>query len=307
MPTPAHENPLHTAVRQFVLHLQLERGLARNTCLAYENDVRLFGAFLARHGINAWHEVTPAHITDFLTERHALRRSVNTVLRELIALRVFFRYLVQERTVQEDVTARVEAPKVWRLLPEVLSEGEMQQLLTAPDERTWRGARDKAMLELLYATGLRVSELVTLRLGDVDLESGFLRCRGKGGKERVVPIGAPARAALRAYLSWRGSGAGAEPLFCTSRHTAMTRVNFWKRITQYAKRAGILKAAHPHIVRHSFATHLLMHGADLRVVQELLGHANITTTQRYTHVDHQRLRAVHRQFHPRARLPRGEV
>lgn len=289
-----------TAVRQFINFLRIERGLATNTCLAYEADLHLFVDFLERHGVRAWRDVRADHLVDFLAERHALRRSVNTVLRELIALRVFFRFMVQERLLSDDITTRVEAPKLWRLLPEILSEAEVEHLLAAPDVSTWRGARDKAMLELLYAAGLRVSELVNLRIGDVDLESGFLRCAGKGGKERLVPVGSHAREALRRYLALRAPGQGTDALFVTARGGAMTRVNFWKRITWYAKAAGIAKAVYPHIVRHSFATHLLTHGADLRVVQELLGHADISTTQIYTHVDHQRLKGIHRHFHPRA-------
>jgi len=289
-----------TAIRQFINYLRIERGLATNTCVAYESDLHLFVDFLERRGVRAWPSVTADHIVEFLAERHELKRSVNTVLREFIAVRVFFRFMMQERLVSDDVTTRVEAPKVWRLLPEILSEEEVEQLLAAPDVSTWRGARDKAMLELLYAAGLRVSELVKLRLGDVDVQSGFLRCTGKGGKERLVPVGSHAREALQRYLALRGPGAGTEPLFLTARRCAMTRVNFWKRITWYAKAAGMAKAVYPHIVRHSFATHLLMHGADLRVVQELLGHADISTTQIYTHVDHQRLKSIHRQFHPRA-------
>lgn len=298
---------MDAALRQFILHLRVERGLARNTCLAYERDLRLFATFLTAHGVTAWEHVTPAHVTDFMAARHAARCSVNTVLRELIAIRVFFRYLTQERLVREDVSARVEAPKVWRLLPHILSEEEVERLLAAPDPHTWRGARDKAMLELLYATGLRVSELVNLRWCDVDLNAGFLRCVGKGGKERLVPVGAPACAALRAYLALRGPGAPHDPLFLTARRTAMTRVNFWKRISHYATQAGIDKSVYPHILRHSFATHLLTHGADLRIVQEMLGHADISTTQRYTHVDHHRLRLIHHQYHPRARLPRASA
>ncbi len=288
------------ATRRFIDHLRVERGLAANTCRAYDADLRLFITFLDTRAVRAWSSVTADDIVAFLAERHEKNRSVNTVLRELIALRVFFRFQVQEKLLADDVTTRVEAPKVWRLLPEILAEEEIEHLLAAPDLTHWRGARDKAMLELLYAAGLRVSELVNLRVREVDLESGFLRCTGKGGKERVVPVGSHARAALRQYLALRGPCGGDDALFITARRAPMTRVNFWKRITWYAKAAGMAKAVYPHIVRHSFATHLLMHGADLRVVQEMLGHADISTTQIYTHVDHQRLKAIHRQFHPRA-------
>ncbi len=288
------------AVRRFIVFLRVQKGLAENTCAAYERDLRLCAAFLEDCGIHAWQDVVPDHIIDFLKHRRELRCAPSTVFRELISLRVLFRFMTAEGMVKADVSARVESPKLWKLLPDVLTEEEIEALLAAPAAPDPLCLRDRAMLELLYASGLRASELVSLKVGDVDLEAGFLRCTGKGNKERLVPVGSKARDAIAAYLATRGAVGRSDHLFVTARKCGMSRVNFWMRIRHYAKVAGIAKAIYPHIVRHSFATHLLTHGADLRVVQEMLGHADISTTQIYTHVDHQRLRNVHRQFHPRA-------
>ena len=293
-------NQMTLAAKRFLDFLRVQKGLASNTCLAYENDLGQFIAFLGERQIHGLADVTPEHIVAFLQGRREKRCAPSTVFRELIALRVFFRHLTAEGELAADVSARVESPKLWKLLPEVLNEEEVESLLAAPDPDDPRCLRDRAMLELLYASGLRVSELVSLTVQDVDLEAGFLRCMGKGSKERIVPVGSKAREAIAAYLATRGVTGRTDPLFVTARNTAMSRVNFWMRIRHHAKRAGIAKAIYPHIVRHSFATHLLTHGADLRVVQEMLGHADISTTQIYTHVDHQRLKAIHRQFHPRA-------
>jgi len=293
-------NPMTLAAKRFLDFLRVQKGLASNTCLAYKNDLGQFIAFLGERQVRSLADVTPEHIVAFLQGRREKRCAPSTVFRELIALRVFFRFLTAEGELAADVSARVESPKLWKLLPEVLNEEEVESLLAAPDPNDPRCLRDRAMLELLYASGLRVSELVSLTVQDVDLEAGFLRCMGKGSKERIVPVGSKAREAIAAYLATRGVTGRTVPLFVTARNTAMSRVNFWMRIRHHAKRAGIAKAIYPHIVRHSFATHLLTHGADLRVVQEMLGHADISTTQIYTHVDHQRLKAIHRQFHPRA-------
>jgi integrase/recombinase XerD len=286
-------------ITQFLDYLRVEKGLSAHTCSAYGSDLALLATFLDARGVGRWDAVDVPDLLAFFEDRRAAERAVSTVFRELMALRVFYRYLVAEGDVARDVSARIESPKLWRLLPDVLSEDEVEQLLAAPDTTTQVGLRDKAMLELLYATGLRVSELVNLRVRDLNFDTGFVRCFGKGRKERIVPVGASARAAVQVYLDRRGSPVAAAPLFVTSRQTPMTRVNFWLRVRLYAKRAGIRTRIYPHMLRHSFATHLLTHGADLRVVQEMLGHADISTTQIYTHVDHQRLRTVHREFHPR--------
>jgi integrase/recombinase XerD len=286
-------------VAQFLDYLRVEKGLSANTCSAYGSDLALVRAFMDGQGVTRWGDVQVAHLLEFLEDRRSAQRATSTVFRELIALRVFFRYMVAEGHVATDVSSRVESPKLWRLLPDVLSEADVEKLLAAPGTATLIGLRDRAMLELLYATGLRVSELVNLNVRDINFDTGFVRCIGKGRKERIVPVGTPACAAVQAYLAARHAPIAAAPLFVTGRGVPMTRMNFWKRTRLYAKAAGISKKIYPHMLRHSFATHLLAHGADLRVVQEMLGHADISTTQIYTHVDHQRLRNVHKQHHPR--------
>jgi len=280
--------------------VRVERGLAHNTCRAYGSDLTLLIAWLQDRGVTSWQTVAPDHLVSFLEAQRAAGCVTSTVFRKLMAMRIFFRYLAAEGVAATDVSERVEAPALWKLLPDVLGEEDVERLLAAPDVTTRRGRRDKAMLELLYASGLRVSELVSLPIAAVDLIEGFLRCTGKGNKERLVPVGKPACAAIAAYLQERGAVDPSMPLFATSAGRAMTRVNFWKRLRFYGKACGLTKAIYPHLLRHSFATHLLTHGADLRVVQEMLGHADISTTQIYTHVDQQRLKAVHRRFHPRA-------
>jgi integrase/recombinase XerD len=221
-----------------------------------------------------------------------------------VAVRAFYAWLAEEGTIAESPAGRLESPKVWTTLPKVLDGSDVVRLLEAPDRGVPRGARDAAMLEVLYATGLRASELVGLKLHDLHLDAGYLRCIGKGSKERVVPLGAEAIGALSAYLaSGRSvllSGRRSEAVFVSRSGTPLTRQGFWKLIKAYARRAGIRTALSPHVVRHSFATHLLENGADLRAVQMLLGHADISTTQIYTHVNRERLRKLYRDFHPRA-------
>ena len=231
-------------------------------------------------------------------------RSARSIARWLVAARRFFAYLVEEGVRSEDPTAHLDLPKAWRALPKVMSFEEVEALLAAPDRGEPLGLRDAAMFELLYATGLRVSELVGLRLGDVQFDAGYLRCMGKGSKERIVPMGAEADAALRVYVkAARAELVGAQRgdvLFVNARGGPLTRQGFWKILKTHARRAGIRAGVSPHTVRHSFATHLLENGADLRSVQIMLGHADISTTQIYTHINRERLRRLYRDFHPRA-------
>jgi integrase/recombinase XerD len=296
----AYPDMLTLYCRRFIDYIGLEKGLAENTRLAYQNDIKLFIRYLTSRNVTRWESVTAGMIVDFLQQRREKGNVSSTVIRELIAVRMLFRFLVDEHVISSDPATRVESPKLWKLLPGVLSEEEMRLLLDAPDVSCKTGLRDKAMLELLYASGLRASEIVNLKIHEVDLNAGFLRCTGKGGKERIVPVGSHAIAAIDTYLDSRTDFAGSEYLFVSNRGKPMSRVNFWKRIQHYARAAGLAKRAYPHLVRHSFATHLLSHGADLRVVQEMLGHTDISTTQIYTHVDHQQLKSVHSRFHPRA-------
>jgi len=282
-------------------HLAAERGLAQNTLAAYERDL----AFLAR--LMDGRPLASAGQDDLLRALRTMRtsgRSPRSVARWLVAARGFYGWLVASGAAAEDPTARLEAPRTWKTLPKVLDGADVGRLLEAPDRATPRGARDAAMLELLYATGLRASELTGLTVGDLHLDAGYLRCIGKGAKERVVPMGAPANAALSSYLaSGRPAllaGRRSDTLFVGRAGAPLTRQGFWKLIKAYGRRAGIRAALSPHVVRHSFATHLLENGADLRAVQMLLGHSDISTTQIYTHVNRERLKRLYRDFHPRA-------
>jgi len=282
-------------------HLAAERGLAQNSLAAYERDV----AFLARS--MEGRPLASAGQDDLLRALRTMRtsgRSPRSVARWLVAVRGFYGWLAADAAIAEDPTARLEAPRTWKTLPKVLDGADVARLLEAPDRATPRGTRDAAMLELLYATGLRASELTGLTLGDLHLDAGYLRCVGKGSKERVVPMGTPAGAAVSAYLeSGRPAllkGRRSETLFVGRGGAPLTRQGFWKLIKSYGRRAGIRAALSPHVVRHSFATHLLENGADLRAVQMLLGHSDISTTQIYTHVNRERLKRLYRDFHPRA-------
>jgi integrase/recombinase XerD len=288
-------------VARWLDHLGAERGLARNSLLAYERDL----AALER-GLGG-RSAEQAGKEDVLAALRSMRldgRSPRSVARWLVAVRGFFRWLVAEGVLAEDPTAHLDAPKSWRPLPKVLGSSEVEALLAAPERSHPRGLRDAAMLEVLYATGLRVTELVSLRLPDLRLDAGYLRCTGKGDKERVVPLGEEAALALKRYLAGGRpallGAARSEFVFVGQAGGAITRQAFWKTLKGYGRRAGIQAPLSPHVVRHSFATHLLEHGADLRSIQVMLGHADISTTQIYTHVNRERLRRIYESFHPRA-------
>ncbi len=289
-------------LRRWIDYLSAERGLAPNTIEAYTRDLALLQRFLGDE-----RRVEDATREDLLGALRSLRlqgHSARSIARWRAAVRGFFRFLTTEGLIREDSSARIDAPRTWRALPRVLGTAEVDALLAASDRATPRGSRDAAMLELLYATGLRVSELVGMRLRDLHADAGYVRCTGKGDKERVVPLGEEADAAVRAYLAAARplllAGAASEYLFVGRRGRPLTRQGFWKILKGLGRRAGIGTALSPHTIRHSFATHLLEHGADLRSVQMLLGHADISTTQIYTHVNGERLRRLYHQFHPRA-------
>lgn len=288
-------------VDDFVLYLLSEKGLSANTLEAYRRDINAFLLFLESYPLNGWQEVKQQHVIDFLsvTKKDFATASLS---RRLVAIKVFFRFLKREGVVAENITRMLETPKIWQLIPDVLSIEEMENLLSKPDPSTIKGARDKAILELLYASGIRVSELCHLNI--LDLDEKTIRVQGKGGKERIVPMGKKASHAIDAYLAFRESEAvGREDaLFIGRGHKPLTRVGVWKIVKHYAQTAGITKTIFPHTFRHSFATHLLDNGADLRVIQEMLGHANISTTDRYTHVSCSRLQESFHTFHPRAHL-----
>ncbi len=287
-------------VERFLDHLALERGLARNSLAAYRRDLEGHAAFLRETcGKPDAPAVSEGDIIQYLTALHRARAATATICRKLTAVRQFYRYLVAEGVLTADPTANVEAPRKTQHLPATMTLDEVERLLEAPDISTLRGLRDRAMLEVLYASGLRVSELVGLRRGDVNLKMGYLRVIGKGSKERIVPLGRIAGEWLQRYLDARDDDLPC--LFPGPRRKALSRVAFWQIIQRLATRAGIVKEISPHSLRHSFATHLLERGADLRAIQEMLGHRSITTTQIYTHVTSDLLREVYVDAHPRAR------
>lgn len=282
-------------------HLKVERGLGAATIQAYAGDLQRFAAFVEASG-RSLDALDATMVPAFLVQLAEEGLSARSQARVLSALRGFFRYLRAERLIARDPSELVDAPRLARKLPHVLTRDEVLHLLAAPDVRTPRGTRDAAMLHTMYAAGLRVSELVTLELGDLELQEGYLAAFGKGGKRRIVPLGDAARDAIEDYLHHvrgRWAAAGERAVFVTARGKGMTRQAFWKNVRRYAAVAGIRKPISPHKLRHSFATHLLSGGADLRAVQTMLGHADITTTQIYTHVTGEHLQNMHHRYHPR--------
>ncbi|HCP15898.1 MAG TPA: site-specific tyrosine recombinase XerD [Peptococcaceae bacterium] len=302
-------------IRDFIQFLIIERGLAANTGKSYQNDLTLFLIFLehfsenqeppAEKAMNGWQDVTHYHLSAYIHQQKLKGAGPATIARKITSIRVFFRYLAQEKIIITDPSFFLEAPKMPFHLPKDLSKEDMAQLLDSldpPDNAA--GFRDLAMLELLYAAGLRVSELLSLTLGDVDLSLGYVRCLGKGSKERIIPIGSRSLETIRNYLTvarpqWvvnqRERG-----LFLNQKGKPLSRQWFWQMLKKRAKKAGIQANISPHTFRHSFATHLLVGGADLRSVQELLGHADVATTQIYTHLTDTRLKEVYNKTHPRA-------
>jgi integrase/recombinase XerD len=296
---------LDVAIQQFLDHVRVERELAPATVSAYGSDLADFAKFAAARPVAGVAAVRSIEILDYLARLTEEGLSARSQARRLIALRQLFRFLRAEHHCDADPTEEIDLPRFGRKLPSFLSVDEVDQLMAAPDRRTPRGARDGAMLETLYATGLRVSELVRLRLADVNFDAGYLMAFGKGRKQRLVPIGEVALAGVRAYLetarptfvSARGQS---NALFLTRHGRAMSRQSFWKLLGRYAVAAGIRKRISPHKLRHSFATHMVERGADLRAVQAMLGHADIGTTEIYTHLSRRHLRTVYDRFHPRA-------
>jgi integrase/recombinase XerD len=295
------------AIHAYLNYLRIEKGLSENTLRAYGRDLAKLAAFFAK-GRVALKDATRDHLVDFLGSLYRRKLDSRSVARCVVTLRGFFKFAVAEKFIRSDPAVNLESPKIWKTLPGFLSGEEVEQLLALPDGSSPLGARDKAMLEVLYSSGLRVSELVGLRAGDLDLQMGVLRCTGKGDKERLVPLGKQAIAAVRQYLAHArgallaraGSSAASAYLFLNHRGARMSRVGFWKVLKHYGKLGGISRKLSPHKLRHSFATHLLERGADLRSVQMMLGHADISTTQIYTHVIQERLKQVYKAHHPRA-------
>lgn len=291
-------------MRSFIDHLVSECGLAANTLEAYGRDLAEFVELLHERELRTTEQLTPLVVREYLIRLSERRLILSSIARHLVSVKMFLRYLHGTGRMAEDVAALLDTPKKWRTLPHTLRPRQVETLLAAPQPGEPFYARDRAILEMLYATGLRVSELAGLRVADVNLNIGYVRCLGKGGRERVVPIGAFAINALRDYL--RGlrmtlmeTSGPVENLFLSRTGRGLDRTNIWRIVGRYAAAAGIPGPIGPHTLRHCFATHLVEGGADLRVVQELLGHVDVSTTQIYLHVDHTRLKSIHQRFHPR--------
>lgn len=297
-------------IEEFIDHLSVERGLSRNTREAYQRDLKKYQVFLKTQSVEESEKVRKEHVSGYLESLKRKRLAAASMARHLSSVRVFHRFLLREGLVKSDPTEMTEGPKLWKKIPDVLTPEEIVRLIEVARGDSPMAVRDYAILECLYATGMRVSELVDLKMDQVHFESGYVRCLGKGSKERIVPLGRKALEALRTYCQT------ARPVLArkSTSHVflnrggrgkiqgGLTRQFIWQMIKRYARLAGIQKTIKPHAVRHSFATHLLGHGADLRSVQEMLGHADIATTQIYTHVETSHLKTVHDQYHPRGRM-----
>lgn len=285
-------------VEDFLSYLGSEKGLAANTLFAYRRDIDLFAGVLKQRAISSWEAVREEDLIAFLAHLKSCNYAASSICRSLVAVKMLFRFLRREKAVATDVALYLNSPKMWQLIPEVLTIDEVDALLKAPDRMTAAGARDFALLQVIYASGLRVSEVCGLDATDLDDQT--IRVKGKGGKERVIPIASCAVAAVDQYLRHpRPQHAECSALFLSDRFKRIDRIWVWKMVKRYAKAAGILKEISPHTLRHSFATHLLENGADLRVIQEMLGHANIATTDRYTHISQRHLSEAFSAFHPR--------
>jgi integrase/recombinase XerD len=298
---------ISSAIADFLTHVRVEKGLSENTVLAYRRDLQKFRQFAVKRGLSL-EGVSRDDLVDFLASLYRQKLESRTVARHLVTLRNFFRFALTQDIVSSDPSASLESPKIRRSLPGYLRLEEVERLLAQPDARLPLGVRDRAMLELLYSTGMRVSELIGLNVADLDTKVGCVRCIGKGDKERVIPVGRKALTIVEKYLRGarsqllaKGRAAPASAtLFVNRRGDRLSRVGVWKILSAYGRRAGLHAPLTPHMLRHSFATHLLERGADLRSVQLMLGHADISTTQIYTHVVEERLKQIYKAHHPRA-------
>ena len=290
-------------IDSFLDYLSVERALAKNTILAYRADLNLYLDFIDKRGIVVFSKATKNDIVEFMLFQKEQGISPVSISRRLAAIRMFHRFLARERVLKSDPTTLIDSPKLWKKVPDTLSLNEVEALISQPDVRNQQGARDKAILETLYATGMRVSELSNLKTDNVNSDIGFLRCIGKGNKERIIPLGKKAIHSIKRYLEFSRQyflkQKKSEYLFIGRSGARLSRQSIWKLIKRYAAEAKIKKSIKVHTLRHSFATHLLERGADLRSVQEMLGHSNISTTQIYTHIDKERLKTIHKMFHPR--------
>lgn len=291
-------------LQSFIHYLTVEKGLSKNTLESYKRDLKQFIAYLRKSEQSKIEEISRQNIVSYLMVLREQGKATSTISRSMASIRAFFQFLLRDQKIISDPSIHLETPKIERRLPKVLSIAEVEALLQAPQSSTAFGQRDRAMLELLYATGIRVSELISLSLEDVHLQMGFVKCLGKGSKERVIPLGRVAIESLEQYIQVGrhklDKRKRSKALFLNHHGNPISRQGFWKIIKKHAKDAGIEKDIMPHTIRHSFATHLLENGADLRSVQEMLGHADISTTQIYTHVTKTRLKDVYSKAHPRA-------
>ncbi|PRO66763.1 site-specific tyrosine recombinase XerD [Alkalicoccus urumqiensis] len=290
-------------IEEFIHYLTVEKNLAANSIQAAERDLRSYHRFLEASGRSRWTDVTRTDILLYLRDLHDRGRAPSTTARVLSSIRTFHQFLLREKWSDHDPSVHIERPKQQQNLPKVLSSSEVEALLQHPGSEKPLDLRTKAMLEMMYATGMRVSELVSLTTADLHAEMGFVQCRGKGGKERIIPLGSHALDAVTNYIQFGRSRllrAKEQALFVNHHGRPLTRQGFWKILKQTARDAGVDKELSPHMLRHSFATHLLENGADLRAVQEMLGHADISTTQIYTHVTKVRMKEMYSMYHPRA-------
>jgi len=285
-------------IDNFLNYLSVERNLSKNTIISYSRDLNSYINFLETQKIESLNNTSRGDITNFMLKQKDAGLSTNSIIRSLAAIKSFYRFLLREGLILSDPTDMLESPKIYKHIPESLTISEVQRLIESPKIRDKVGIRDKAILETMYAAGLRVSEVINLKLEDIDLDIGYLRCLGKGSKQRIIPIGKKAVSAIRKYLE-KVRKDKSPYLFLNRRHNRLSRQSVWKIIKKYARSAKISSQIKPHTLRHSFATHLLQRGADLRFVQELLGHSDISTTQIYTHIDKDRLKSIHKKYHPR--------
>ena len=290
-------------IKKYLQYLTVEKGLSANTLEAYERDLRFYAHYLAARKTRVPEGINDKIVFAYLVSRRQQNLNVASLARQLVSIRNFHRFLLQEKLSTVDPTENLDAPKLGHHLPKTLSQPEVEKLLSTPDVATETGIRDKAVLELLYASGLRISEIAGLELENVDLKVGYVRCLGKGGKERVVPVGRKALEFIKLYCAsvrprLLKEGRVTQILFLSSRGGQFSRVGLWKMIKKHGRQAGLPKLT-PHLLRHSFATHLLEHGADLRSIQEMLGHTSIATTQIYTSVAKEGLKNIHKKYHPR--------
>ncbi|TVM04217.1 MAG: site-specific tyrosine recombinase XerD [Candidatus Brocadia sp. WS118] len=297
-------NTLDEFVESFINYLLVECGLSRNTILSYSRDLQIFTTFLISKDISDFDSVRPDTITSFIISEKKRGLSINSITRTIVAIRMLYKFLLSEGKLQSNPFTVIDSPKLWKRLPEVISVHKIDDLLSIPNTSMKLGVRNKAILELMYATGARVSEVVAIQTDWVNLEYRYVKCRGKGSKERIVPLGTKAIESIQNYLKCarpkiKNSG-DSTYLFLSKAGKPLRRENIWVVVKNCALKAGIHGKISPHKLRHSFATHLLENGADLRAVQEMLGHVNVSTTQIYTHVGKHHLKAIHRQYHPRA-------